>query len=470
MHFTLSISNQGSKLHQNHNILSILLLLGDIVGLVLALFFPFWINWEDNSQVFEPVISLLFCLLIITGLYVADSYHPDNQISGLRAPARILITNMLVGGIFFAILHIMETGEKLALWKWEILLPSLSISTIWTICLRVSTAKWARSQAQNRRWLILGANKQAIQLGKIFLKHNTLGRLVILAASDQHTHELAKNHRISVSSLHDLRQWIYQPWSGVVLATPTQLSDIEMQQLMQLQVAGIPIYSIPDICENLWYKLPSSLLQDNLLVFSAGYHLTSNSISQKIKRVTDIILALLLFVGLFPLMLLTALAIKLNSPGPIFYSQVRTGLQGNTFRVYKFRSMYQDAEKRGVQWAHEHDPRITRVGRWLRLLRIDELPQIFNVLSGEMSLIGPRPERPEFDVKLRQEIPYYDLRYVVKPGITGWAQVMYPYGASVEDADEKLAYDLYYIKNYSPFLDLAIAFKTIRVVLLGKGR
>jgi lipopolysaccharide/colanic/teichoic acid biosynthesis glycosyltransferase len=132
--------------------------------------------------------------------------------------------------------------------------------------------------------------------------------------------------------------------------------------------------------------------------------------------------------------------------------------------------MYQDAEKRGAQWAGKQDPRITKVGRWLRLTRIDELPQIVNVLRGEMSLIGPRPERPEFDLKLREEIPYYDLRYLVKPGITGWAQVMYPYGSSVEDAYEKLAYDLYYIKNYSLALDLAIFFKTIRVVILGKGR
>jgi exopolysaccharide biosynthesis polyprenyl glycosylphosphotransferase len=173
---------------------------------------------------------------------------------------------------------------------------------------------------------------------------------------------------------------------------------------------------------------------------------------------------------LAPIMLLAAIAIKLDSPGSVFYSQTRTGLNGETFKVYKFRSMYQDAEKRGAQWASEQDPRITRVGRWLRILRIDELPQIWNVLRGDMSLIGPRPERPEFDIKLSEAIPYYNLRYLVKPGITGWAQVMYPYGASIEDAYEKFAYDLYYIKNFSFWLDIAITLKTVRVVLLGKGR
>jgi exopolysaccharide biosynthesis polyprenyl glycosylphosphotransferase len=235
-------------------------------------------------------------------------------------------------------------------------------------------------------------------------------------------------------------------------------------------LSGVSIYGIPDICETLWYKLPSSVLQDNWLAFGNGFNLVADSISQKLKRLLDIILAWSLLGLLSPLMLLVIVAIKLDSPGPVFYTQMRAGLDGKPFRVYKFRSMYEDAEKRGAQWANEQDPRITRVGRWLRLIRIDELPQILNVLRGEMSLIGPRPERPEFDVKLREEIPYYDLRYVVKPGITGWAQVMYPYGASVEDAREKLAYDLYYIKNYSLALDLAIFFKTIRVVLLGKGR
>jgi lipopolysaccharide/colanic/teichoic acid biosynthesis glycosyltransferase len=169
-------------------------------------------------------------------------------------------------------------------------------------------------------------------------------------------------------------------------------------------------------------------------------------------------------------MVIVGFIIRLDSPGPIFYSQLRTGLYGKPFRVYKFRSMYQDAEKRGAQWASQRDPRITKVGHWLRVLRIDELPQIINVLRGEMSLIGPRPERPEFDVKLKEAIPYYEMRYLVKPGITGWAQVLYPYGASLEDAYEKLSYDLYYIKNYSLFLDMVIVLKTIRVVLLGKGR
>ena len=195
-----------------------------------------------------------------------------------------------------------------------------------------------------------------------------------------------------------------------------------------------------------------------------------NRIKAKLKRAFDLVMAAILSIATLPLTIPVAIAVKLTSEGPIFYSQVRTGLNGKKFRVHKFRSMYQNAEAKGIQWAIEKDPRITPVGSFIRLTRIDELPQLWNVLKGEMSLVGPRPERPEFDIQLREAIPYYDVRYLVKPGITGWAQVSYPYGASVEDAYQKVAYDLFYIKNYSLFLDLAIAWKTLRVVVLGKGR
>jgi exopolysaccharide biosynthesis polyprenyl glycosylphosphotransferase len=171
-----------------------------------------------------------------------------------------------------------------------------------------------------------------------------------------------------------------------------------------------------------------------------------------------------------PISLLTAIAVKLDSPGPVLYCQERVGKNESTFLVYKFRSMLNNAEtKTGPVWAAGNDPRVTRVGRLIRKLRIDEIPQMINVLKGEMSFVGPRPERPFFVSKLKQNIPYYHLRFSVKPGITGWAQISYPYGSSEDDATEKLQYDLYYIKNISPLFDLQIIFETIKVVLLGRG-
>jgi lipopolysaccharide/colanic/teichoic acid biosynthesis glycosyltransferase len=170
-----------------------------------------------------------------------------------------------------------------------------------------------------------------------------------------------------------------------------------------------------------------------------------------------------------PLVVVVALLIKLDSPGPVFYKQTRVGRMGVPFTLWKIRSMHTAAEESGVQWAAQDDPRITRLGRWLRRWRMDELPQLINVLKGEMSLIGPRPERPAFVKNLRGAIPYYDLRHTLRPGITGWAQIKFRYGASIQDAHVKLQYDLYYLKNLSLALDFRILVRTIRVVLLGAG-
>ncbi len=187
------------------------------------------------------------------------------------------------------------------------------------------------------------------------------------------------------------------------------------------------------------------------------------------KRAVDMAASLMLVVFTSPLLLLTALLIKLESNGPVFYKQIRVGRGGQHFSIYKFRSMTVDAEKSGVQWAAGNDARVTRVGRFIRKTRIDEIPQTFNILKGEMSFVGPRPERPEFTHMLAAEIPHYNDRHLVKPGLTGWAQIRYPYGASVEDARQKLTYDLYYIKHFSFVLDLFIIIRTVKVAVKGIG-
>ena len=188
-----------------------------------------------------------------------------------------------------------------------------------------------------------------------------------------------------------------------------------------------------------------------------------------IKRTLDLFLAVTGLLVSLPVTVITGILIKLESPGPVFYLQERVGEKERTFKVIKFRSMRNDAEKDGAVWASENDPRITQVGNFIRKVRIDEIPQMWNVLKGDMSFVGPRPERPIFVHTLVESIPYYSLRHAVKPGITGWAQVCYPYGASEEDALRKLEYDLYYIKNQSIFMDLLIIFRTIKTVLFQKG-
>jgi exopolysaccharide biosynthesis polyprenyl glycosylphosphotransferase len=231
--------------------------------------------------------------------------------------------------------------------------------------------------------------------------------------------------------------------------------------------AGVRVMSPQEFCELQQRKVDLDTLTDDWLDNAALSR--SGAVSAAMRRGFDVLGSLVLLLATLPLLLLTALAIRLEGPGPIFYRQERVGLNGRTFRLFKFRSMRVDAEKDGPRWATLGDSRVTRVGRLIRLTRIDEIPQAINVLRGDMALIGPRPERPAFVEQLSSVIPHYGSRSAVRPGITGWAQINYPYGASVEDARNKLSYDLYYLRHRSLVLDLAIIFGTIRVILLQEG-
>jgi len=239
--------------------------------------------------------------------------------------------------------------------------------------------------------------------------------------------------------------------------------------LINCRLKGKNIYNLATFYEQLADKLPVLSMRDQWLIFSQGFDRLGSNIFRKIKRGFDILSSVLLIVVSLPLGLLIAILIKVTSRGPVFYIQDRLGQDEKPFRMLKFRTMVCGAEREKPKWAEENDRRVTKVGRVLRKTRLDELPQLINVFKGDMSLIGPRPEREYFVRILKEKVPYYSLRFAVKPGITGWAQVNYRYGATIEDAIEKLRYDLYYIKNMSLFLDLRILLKTIRVCLFGMG-
>lgn len=241
-----------------------------------------------------------------------------------------------------------------------------------------------------------------------------------------------------------------------------------LKALSSYQCRGSLILSRLAWCEVVLQRFPSLLLSEEDLL-SGGFSVAKGTFQARLKRVGDILVSISLLIITSPLILILAFLIKLSDRGPIFYSQVRTGLDGNPFRIWKLRTMRTDAELQGAQWSSRSDPRITNLGSLLRITRLDELPQLWCVLTGSMSLIGPRPERPEFDKVLYQKIPYYEFRYQIRPGLSGWAQVNYPYGASVEDSANKLSYDLYYLKNFSFLLDLLILFKTMRLVFNAKG-
>ncbi len=246
-------------------------------------------------------------------------------------------------------------------------------------------------------------------------------------------------------------------------------AGLPIDDLLECRTSGIEICEVQEFIEREASKVDVDLLRPSWMIFSDGF--VANPVRRVIKASFDKLAALFLLFVTWPIMLITAIAIGLPSlfRAPILYRQERVGLNGECFDVLKFRSMQVDAEKSGAVWAQSNDPRVTRVGSVIRRSRIDELPQLFNVLKGDMSFVGPRPERPIFVEEISAEVPYYDQRHKVKPGITGWAQLCYPYGASIEDSKEKLQYDLYYLKNHSILLDLIILIQTVEVVLVGEG-
>jgi len=256
----------------------------------------------------------------------------------------------------------------------------------------------------------------------------------------------------------------------MILLLPDAPIDADIaRELLLAKLRGAMVVDIRSFYEHMVNRLPLSQITEEWLLQEEGFSLNTHGSLQRIKRAMDLFVALGLLVLTTPIMLITALAIIIESRGPLIYRQKRIGLHDKEFYVHKFRSMRVDAEKNGAVWAKKNDDRVTRVGRFIRKVRIDELPQLWDVFKGNMSLIGPRPERPEFVCKLKELIPFYALRHSVKPGVTGWAQVCYPYGASEEDARRKLEYDLYYIKNMSLILDFKIILKTIGVILFPSG-
>ena len=242
------------------------------------------------------------------------------------------------------------------------------------------------------------------------------------------------------------------------------------EKLLQYKLEGLQYYNYLEFYETYENKLPISHLSPQWFLENTGFEIYHNNFNLKAKRLLDLLFALLIGIFAAPVIVLAAIIVKLESKGPVFFIQERIGEGNKKFNIVKFRSKTTDAEKDGPQWASKNDNRVTKFGKIMRATRIDELPQLWNVLRGEMSFVGPRPEREFFIQQLEKEIPYYNLRHTVKPGLTGWAQVMYPYGASVEDAYRKLQYDLYYIKHHSIPFDVKVLLKTVTIVIFGKGR
>ncbi len=361
-----------------------------------------------------------------------------------------------------------------ASWNWKLILllaVSFVLIYLWRVAFHWFFYRWNFGE----RVLILGAGPQARYIATMMRENSFAGyECVGLVRTDQDPEpdpeedaaappgERVVGHADELPQLAARRRV-----ARVLVALEERRGTLPVTELLDCKMSGLVIEEKEAMYERIAGKVAVQSLRPSYLIFGDGF--AKHPVAGAIKRVIDVVVSLLGLVLALPICLLTALLIKLDSKGPIFFTQERVGQDGQTFRLIKFRSMRTDAEAGGAVWAQKKDDRVTRIGRFLRVSRIDEIPQMVNVLAGKMSFVGPRPERPVFVEQLQQEIPYYPLRHTVKPGLTGWAQVNYPYGASVADAAEKLRYDLYYVKHMSPLFDLNIILRTVGVILFGKG-
>ena len=271
-----------------------------------------------------------------------------------------------------------------------------------------------------------------------------------------------------ISNYKELDKINFENIKGIILGDLNLINENNINILLKLKLKGILVESLPNWFEKKFHRIPTNII-DNKFQLLDKIKIIEDNYQIRIKRSGDIIVSLILIILTLPILILISIFIFIEDRGPIFYQQKRTGINGSIIQILKFRSMKIDAEKNGIQWAQKSDPRITKIGSIIRALRLDELPQLLCVIKGDMSLIGPRPERPEIEKQKLKKIPYYSSRYLMKPGISGWAQVNFHYGASVKDTAKKLSYDIYYISHFSILLDLLILFKTIKIVINAKN-
>ncbi len=397
--------------------------------------------------------------MISVGVYGADA------LQSLRYATARLIVAISLGIIFLSVLFF--AVPELSIWRSN-LLYAMGISIVALIFLRILLGKTLGSQAFKRRVVVLGAGARAARL-KVLSKTPGAGFAVVGYVSMSEANRVIPE-AIARDAIYNLADHVVLlNASEVVLALEERRNALPLKDLLRIKTTGVHVNEISTFLERETGRVDLDSVNPSWLIFSDGFS-SGRMFSSMLKRLFDVTASLILLAAMLPVIAIAAIAVKLDSKGPAFYRQRRVGLYGQGFDIVKLRSMRVDAEAPGkAVWAEKDDPRITRLGRTLRKLRIDELPQCWSVLKGEMSFVGPRPERPQFVEDLESKLPYYAERHMVKPGITGWAQINYPYGASIEDARQKLEYDLYYAKNYSPFLDVLILLQTARVVLFPEG-
>ena len=418
----------------------------------------------DLGPLADRAWSLIgFAAVILTAMIAVGVYGADALRSMRFATARLLVAVSL-GIIALTFVDFLFGGHNF----WRSTLAYAMLGAIVALVMnRLVVGGILGASAFRRRVLVLGAGLRADRLRKLSERPESGFVIVGYVAMTESQPEVAE--AINRTAIHNLTRYVENLGvSEVVLALEERRNALPLPDLLRIKTTGVHVNDFSSFIERETGRVDLDTVNPSWLIFSDGFS-SGRAISSVAKRLFDITVSLLLLSLTAPVIALFAVLVKLDSNGPALFRQNRVGLYGQDFAVIKLRSMRTDAEANGAQWAVLDDPRVTRLGRFIRKVRIDELPQIWSVLKGEMSFVGPRPERPEFVADLEQQLPFYAERHMVKPGITGWAQINYPYGASIEDSRHKLEYDLYYAKNYTPFLDLLILLQTLRVVLWHEG-
>jgi sugar transferase (PEP-CTERM system associated) len=455
----------------NHYVRTQFVILGVIEGVVLFLcvyaasYLRFWGESIPYNKLWLQ--SMVYTFIMILAMIATGLYQARLREGGLGFGLRLL-TSYLLGTSGVAV--IIYIFPNLYLGRGVLIYTSI-ISLILITCIRF-VVYILSPDIYKRRIMVLGTGKSANVLTELRRKSDQFGFVILGYVHFRGEKDIVPQDRILKINSTLARYVSDNDVDEIVLAIDDRRKGIPMQELLDCKMRGIDVVDVVSFFERETGKIRVDQLQPSWLLFSQGFR--QSVMRDGVKRIFDLSASSFILALTWPLMLLTIIAVWIEGgfkfDTPMLYRQVRVGLDGRPFQVNKFRSMVVNAEKQGqAQWAKKNDSRITRVGRIIRKTRIDELPQIYNVFRGDMSFVGPRPERPEFVVMLAEKIPYYSERHRVKPGITGWAQLLYPYGSTENDAVEKLQYDLYYIKNHSIFLDFLILLQTAEVVIFGRG-
>lgn len=408
--------------------------------------------------------AMFFVLVMVTVMTVLGLYQRDPQ-EGEWGYFPRLGASFLVGLLLMSLAFQVAPFLSIAAGAFA---PAFGLAMVGVTAVRLLYLRWSDARAATRRILVLGAGKPALKLEALAAQASGRRALEIVGYMPiDGAHETAPARVLADVASVEATARKYDV-DEIVVAVRDRRACLPLTDLLACKLKGVKIVDLATFFERESGRLEIDALNPGWLIFSDGFEQSPGK--RALKRAFDLAASAALLLLAWPIMLAAAILIYLEDQGPIFYRQERVGENGEVFELIKFRSMRVDAEGNGVpQWAKQDDDRVTRVGRIIRKIRVDELPQVFNALKGEMSFVGPRPERPYFVNQLNRSVPYYACRHAVKPGITGWAQVRYPYGASVEDAVQKLQYDLYYIKNNSLFLDVIILFQTLRVLVSTDG-